>query len=90
MISSKAIERNNVPENVIARLITSLSPKHFNPEMNFPKITTSAKNATIKPIFIIVVVSILSYLYIIKLSTIYSHLYYLIFIYMKVDDPRLN
>ena len=58
MMSRKAMEMNNAPENVIAMFIISLSSKHFKAETNLPKITTSKKNAIISPIFIIVIVSI--------------------------------
>jgi hypothetical protein len=40
MISRSAIERNRVPEKVIAMDIMDPSLKHFIPEMNLPKSMT--------------------------------------------------
>lgn len=53
IMSSIAIERNRLPENVIATDIKGPSLKHCKPEMNLPNITTSKKNASINIIFII-------------------------------------
>lgn len=52
IMSSKAIERNRAPENVIAVLIIEPYLKHFIPEMNLPKRTTYPKKTNISTIFI--------------------------------------
>lgn len=61
-MSSRAIDRNNEPENVIAILIIEPSLKHFIPEINLPKSMTSEKNTNIKTILIIVSTSMLQIL----------------------------
>lgn len=48
MMSSIAIDRNKLPENVMATDIICPSLKHFKLEMNRPKITTYRKNANIR------------------------------------------
>lgn len=58
MISSRAIDRNNAPEKVMAILMIDPSLKHFMPEINLPKTSTSAKKTNIKIIFMISVISI--------------------------------
>ena len=58
MISSNAIDKNNVPENVIATAITPPSRKQFKPEINFPKMTTSEKNTNMRTILTMVTISI--------------------------------
>jgi hypothetical protein len=58
IISKRAIDRNKVPENVMAILIIEPYLKHFIPEMNFPNSMTSLKKTSIRTIFIIVAASI--------------------------------
>lgn len=58
IISKSAIERNKVPENVIAMLMMEPYLKHFIPEINLPKSMTSLKKTNIRTIFIIVAASI--------------------------------
>lgn len=59
MMSSRAMERNNEPENVIAILIIEPSLKHFIPEMNLPKSMTYEKNTSINTILMMVSISML-------------------------------
>lgn len=54
------MDRKSAPENVIAVLIIEPYLKHFMPEMNLPKSTTSPKNTNISTIFISRVTSIQS------------------------------
>lgn len=71
MMSSKAIDRNNVPENVMAMLIIEPYLKHFIPDMNLPKIITSPKKMNISTIFIIVAASMFLNYYI---TMLYIHM----------------
>lgn len=57
MISSMAIDKKRLPENVMATDMIGPSLKHVRPEMNLPKITTSMKKAAIKISFITKVLS---------------------------------
>lgn len=54
IMSRSAIDKNSVPENVIAMLMTEPSLKHFMPEINLPNTRTSPKKMNINTIFIIV------------------------------------
>lgn len=54
MISSSAIDRKSVPENVMAMLIIEPYLKHFMPEINLPKSITSLKKTNMRMIFIMV------------------------------------
>jgi hypothetical protein len=54
-----AIDRNSVPENVMAIYITFADLKQLNVEIQFPKIATYKKKVIIKIILIIKTVSIL-------------------------------
>lgn len=58
MTSIIAIDRNKVPEKVIARSIVCLLLKQDKAETQFPKIVTSKKKATIRQIFTIKTFSI--------------------------------
>ncbi len=51
-MSNKAIDKNNVPENVIAMFIILPYVKHFKLEINLPNITTYEKNTNINISFI--------------------------------------
>lgn len=59
-MSRRAIERNRVPENVIAVLIIEPYLKHFMPEMNLPKRTTSEKKIIINDTLMMVSTNIVS------------------------------
>jgi hypothetical protein len=58
IISSKAIDKNNAPEKVIAILIIDPYLKHCIPDINLPKSITYPKNTNIRIIFISKVASI--------------------------------
>lgn len=53
MTSIIAIDKNNVPEKVIAKSMVFLFVKQASPETQFPKIVTSKKKATIRQTFTI-------------------------------------
>jgi hypothetical protein len=57
-MSSRAMDRKRVPENVMAMLITDPYLKHFIPDMNLPKSTTSVKNTNMRMILMTIVISI--------------------------------
>ena len=59
IISNKAIDRNNVPENVKAIDIIFPSLKHDKLDINFPNMTTSAKKTIIRTNLIISILSII-------------------------------
>ena len=61
IISNKAIDRNNVPENVKAIDIIFPSLKHDKLDINFPNMTTSAKKTIIRTNLIISILSIIWY-----------------------------
>lgn len=71
MISKSAMDRKRVPEKVIAILIIDPYLKHFIPEINLPKSTTSVKNTNMSIIFITVVTSICLNVIIINLYFLY-------------------
>jgi hypothetical protein len=54
MMSNIAIERNKLPEKVMATDMIWPSLKHLRFEMNLPNMTTSKKNANIRQILIII------------------------------------
>ena len=60
-MSSIAIDRKRLPENVIATYMIPPLVKQFKLEMNLPKMMTYMKKATIKASFIIRVVYITIY-----------------------------
>ena len=58
MMSSIAIDKKRVPENVIAIAIICPSLKQDKFEINLPKMTTSKKNAIMRATFIIIAICI--------------------------------
>ena len=53
-MSSKAMDKNKDPENVMAMLMMEPYLKHFMPEMSLPNSMTSVKNRIMRMILMVV------------------------------------